>query len=214
MPSLPAGYLAPSPASGRYPQPETRAVGLRRRRINAGTEIWRIDATKPATWEWEGFAEPRYRFDPASGAFRTRYASATLVGAFRERYRATGLMIPADHANHHQARLVAARHLRVLDLRTEKNLDALEVDDQISTGQHADVWETCHRLADAARRWWSDLDAIVYRSRTTPQTSANFAFFADDAFNIQSSELADRADILTDLVLRNGFTIGWDIGGA
>jgi hypothetical protein len=32
---------------------------------------------------------------------------------------------------HRLVRLVAARHLRVLNLRTEKNLDALEVDDQI-----------------------------------------------------------------------------------
>jgi hypothetical protein len=63
---------------------------------------------------------------------------------------------------------VSARNLRVLDLRTEKNLDVLRVDDQISTGQHADVWATCHRLVDAARRWWIDIDAIVYRSRTTP----------------------------------------------
>jgi hypothetical protein len=63
------------------------------------------------------------------------------VGAFRERYRATGLVIPADHAAHHLVRLVARRHLRVLDLRTERNLDVLRVDDQISTGQHPDVWE-------------------------------------------------------------------------
>lgn len=204
MPDLPAGYLTPLP--------EARPVGLRRRRITVGTEIWRVDATEPADWAWDGFPEPRYRFDPASGAFRTRYAGATLAGAFRERYRATGLVIPADHATHHLVRLVAARHLRVLDLRTEKNLDALAVDDQISTGQHADVWDTCQRLADAARRWWNDLDAIVYRSRTTPETSANFAFFSHDAFDIQSWVLADQIDILTDLVLRNGFTIGWAVG--
>ena len=206
MPDLPAGY--------RRPLPEARPTGLRRRRITAGTEIWRGDATDPADWTWVGFPEPRYRFDPASGAFRTRYAGTTLVGAFRERYRATGLVIPVDHANHHLVRLVAARHLRVLDLRTEKNLDALQVDDQISTGQHPDVWDTCHRLADAVRRWWTDLDAIVYRSRTTPESSANLAFFADDGFDIQSWLLADRRDILTDLVLSNGFTIGWDFADA
>lgn len=203
MPDLPAGYLALLPLA--------RPVGLRRRRITAGTEIWRIDTTAPAAWTWDGFPEPRYRFDPASGAFRTRYAGMTLLGAFRERYRATGLVLPADHTAHHLIRLVASRHLRVLDLRTEKNLDALRVDDQISTGQHAaGVWETCHQLADAVKRWWSDLDAIVYRSRTTPQTSANFAFFANDAFDMQSWPLAERTDTLTDLVLHNGFTIGWE----
>ncbi|BCQ10610.1 hypothetical protein JMUB5695_04068 [Mycobacterium heckeshornense] len=206
MPELPAGYRAPLPAA--------RPVGLRRRRVSAGTELWRVDATVPAGWTWQGFPEARFRFDPESGSFRTRYAAASLVGAFRERYRPTGLVIPADHAAHHVVRLVAVRHLRVLDLRTEANLDALGVDDQISTGQHPDVWDTCHRLADAVKRWWSDLDAIVYRPRTTPETSANFAFFALDAFSPESWPLAERADVLTDLVLRQGFTVGWHIDSA
>jgi hypothetical protein len=75
------------------------------------------------------------------------------------------------------------------------------------------VWDTCRRLADAVRRWWTDVDAIVYRSRTTtPETSANFAFFVDDGFDVESRALADRTDVPTDLVLHNGFTIGWDIG--
>jgi hypothetical protein len=202
VPDLAAGY--------RAPPPHQRPTGLRRRRVDAGTAIFRIDATAPAQWTWTGFAQPRYRFDPESGAFRTRYAAGTLSGAFRERYRATGLVIPADHAGHHLVRLVAARHLRVLDLRTERNLDALGVDDQISTGQHPQVWQTCHRLADAVRRWWSELDALVYRSRTTPAASVNFAVFAADAFTIESWTLDERTDVLTDLVLGHGFTVGWD----
>ena len=209
MPDLPAGYRAPLPAD--------RPVGLRRRRAEVGTELWRADATAPAEWTWTGFPTPRYRFDPESGAFRTRYAASTVVGAFRERYRPTGRVLPTDHAVHHLVRLVATRHLRVLDLRTEANLDVLCVDDQISTGQHPEVWDTCHRLADAVRRWWTEpdaLDALVYRPRTTPETSVNYAFFALDAFSTESWRLAERTDILTDLILRHGFTVGWDIGGA
>lgn len=205
MPDLSPGYLAPLP--------EARPTGLRRRSLDAGVEAWRVDATEPGEWSWAGFPEPRFRFDPASGAFRTRYAGRTVLGAFRERYRMTGLMISADHAAHRVVRLVAARRLRVLDLRTEKNLDALGVDDQISTGQHAQVWRTCHELADAAKRWWNDLDAIVYRSRTTPEMSVNIAFFSSDAFTVESRAIADRVDLLTELVLRDGFTVGWDIGG-
>jgi RES domain-containing protein len=181
--------------------------------VRAGTELWRVEGSDPSEWTWDGFREPRYRFDPASGAFRTRYASARLIGAFRERYRVTGSVVPADHAGHRLIRLVAARSLRVLDLRTERNLDALEVDDQISTGQHDAVWDTCQHLADAARRWWPDLDAIVYRSRTTPTTSTNYAFFGTDGFIHESWQLADRVDVLVDLVLRQGFTVDWDIGG-
>jgi hypothetical protein len=56
VPELPAGYLAPFA--------DDRPVGLRRRSIPAGSEIWRVDATRPADWDWSGFPEPRYRFDP------------------------------------------------------------------------------------------------------------------------------------------------------
>jgi hypothetical protein len=207
VPELPAGY--------RAPLPDIRPVGLRRRRVDAGTELWRVEAIPPTEWAWDGFPTPRYRFDPESGTFRTRYAASTFTGAFRERYRASGLVIPADHATHHLVRLVATRHLRVLDLRTEANLDILGVDDQISTGQHPDVWDTCHRLADAVHRWWSEpdaLDALVYRPRTTPETSINYAFFALDAFSTDWWPLAQRVDIITQLVLHQGFTVSWDIG--
>ena len=204
MPELPAGYVGPFP--------QERPTGLRRRSIPAGTEMWRVDATPPSKWDWGGFPEPRYRFDPQSGAFRTRYAGATLVGAFRERYRSTGLVIPADHRKHHLVRLVSSRNLRVLDLRTEKNLDALKVDDQISTGQHDAVWAACHLLADAVRRWWSDVDAIVYRSRTTPESSVNYAFFGADGFDVKAWPLGERIDVLTGLVLHESFTVNWDFG--
>jgi RES domain len=176
--------------------------------------MWRVEATHPLEWTWGGFAEPRFRFDPASGKFRTRYAATRLVGAFRERYRGTGLVVPADHAGQYLIRLVTTRSLRVLDLRTERNLDALDVDDQINTGQHEAVWGSCHHLADAARAWWSDLDAIVYRSRTTPSSSANYAFFGADGFSHQAWPLAERTDVLIDLLLREGFTVDWDIGTA
>jgi hypothetical protein len=203
VPELPAGYLAPLPAH--------RPVGLRRRRLDAGTELWRIDASVPAAWDWHGFPVPRHRFDPASGGFRVRYAGRSLVGAAREKYRNSGLFVPADHATHQLVRLVAARPLRMFDLRVEQNLDVLGVDDQISTGYHQAVWDTCHHLSDAARAWWEDLDAIVYRSRTTPATSSNVAFFATDAFHIESWTLADRTDVLAELVLRHGFTVDWDL---
>ncbi|MBO0676169.1 RES domain-containing protein [Mycolicibacterium sp. S2-37] len=205
MPELLAGYLQPLPAG--------RPAGLRSRTVRPGTTMWRIESSVPDDWDWRGFPQPRYRFDPQTGAFRTRYAGADLVGAFRERYRGTGLVIPGDHAEHHLIEMVTDRPMRVLDLRTERNLDALDVDDQISTGQHDAVWDTCQRLADRCRLWWPDLDAIVYRSRTTPQQSTNYAFFAHDHFRIRAWRLADRLDALTELVLRHGFTVDWPLNG-
>lgn len=203
MPDLLPGY--------HRPLPTTRPTGLRSRTVKPGTTMWRIEAAAPGDWEWHGFPQPRYRFDPPSGAFRTRYAGADVVGAFRERYRATGLVIPTDHADQYLIEMITRRPMRVLDLRTERNLDALDVDDQISTGQHDAVWDTCQRLADAARGWWPDLAAIVYRSRTTPQQSANYAFFARHHFRTRVWPLAKRTDVLTDLVLRQSFTVSWPL---
>lgn len=203
MPELAPGY--------RRPPPALRPVGLRRRSVAAGTQLWRVEAAPFTDWSWTGFASPRHRFDPASGTFRTRYAGRLLTGAFRERYRGTGLVIPADHTDHHLIRLTTTRPLRVLDLRTERNLDLLQVDDQISTGQHPAVWHSCQLLADAVRQWWPDLDGIVYRSRTTPESSLNVAFFGPEAFTATSWTLAARPDVLGGLVLRHGFTVGWEL---
>lgn len=203
MPELAGGF--------RRPPPLKRPRGLASRAVRAGTELWRVEAATPSDWEWDGFPEPRFRFDPASGGFRTRYAATACAGAFRERYRDAGQLIPADHASHFLVRLVADRALRVLDLRTQRNLDALEIDDQINTGQHEQVWTWCHQLADATQRWWPDLDAIVYRSRTTPETSTNYAFFSHDAFTTEWWTLADRTDILVDLILRHDFTVNWTL---
>lgn len=205
MPDLLTGYLDPPP--------QHRPVGLRRRRIVAGTELWRIDASAPDDWRWDGYPEPRHRFDPASGTFRVRYAGRSIAGAARERYLVTGLYVPGDHAQHHLVRLVPDRDLRVLDLRSERNLDALGVDDQISTGQHPAVLDTCHLLADRVGTWWGDLDALVYRARTTPATSISVAFFATDAFTVEAWQLAERVDVLTDLTLRHGFALGWTLPG-
>jgi RES domain len=203
VPDLLSGYLNPFPAR--------RPIGLRRSRLQPGTQLWRIDDLPPGSWVWDGFPTPRSRFDPPSGGFRVRYAGRSLVGAARERYRGTGFFIPADHARHYLVQLVATRPLRTFDLRVQQNLDVLGVDDQISTGQHPAVWDTCHRLADAVRIWWDDLDALVYRSRTTPETSVNVAFFAKDAFRARSWALADRADVVAGLVLNYGFTADWDV---
>ena len=189
---------------------EGRPAGLRRRTIAAGTQWWRIDREDASEWDWSGFPQPRNRFDPRSGSFRTRYAAATLHGAARERYYATGRYIPADHAGEHLVHLEAARPLRVLDLRTEANLDALGVDDRISTGRETEILEACHRLADSCRAWWDEIEGVVYRSRTTPESSVNLAFFDSSKFRITSRQLKSCGNELDDLVLRQEFTVGFD----
>jgi len=192
------------------PYPVDRPAGLRRRSLPAGTELWRIDGTDPAAWAWDGFAAPRYRFDSATGAFRTRYVGQSIHGAARERYLDSGLLIPVDHDEHLLVRLTTTRLFRVLDLRTEANLDALDVDDHISTSHEHAVWQGCQRLADAARAWWPDLDGIVYRSRTTPATSANVAIWSTDGLDVEAQQLRSCTAELDDLVLHHHFTVDFD----
>jgi hypothetical protein len=185
-----------------------RPAGLRRRSLPAGTGLWRIDATEPDQWDWDGFPTPLFRFDPASGAFRSRYASTSIDGAAREWYLDTGRLIPADHAGHYLVRLTVTRPLKVLDLRTQANLDALDIDDRINASHEEQVWDACHRLADAVRGWWDDHDGIVYRSRTAPQTSHNIALFSLGGLTVEDSRPLDACvDELDNLVLQAGFTI-------
>lgn len=148
-----------------------------------------------------------HRFDPASGVFRTRYGGTSVPGAARERYLDTGRVIPLDHADHHLLHLVATRPLRVLDLRTQANLDVLHVDDRINTSHDEVVWDACHHLADSVRGWWTELDGILFRSRTTPQMSVNLAFFGVDGVSIDARPLHSCDDELDDLILRHQLTI-------
>ncbi|MDQ1494186.1 MAG: hypothetical protein QOG69_669, partial [Actinomycetota bacterium] len=72
------------------------------------------------------------------------------------------------------------------------------------------VWDACHRLADALRSWWPDLDGIVCRSRTTPATSYNVAFFSTDGLDTAAQPLAACGTELDDLVLHHHFTVDFD----
>jgi len=152
---------------------ETRPTGLR---LVTRSHAWyRLDAQRPRDWRWRGFPEPQHRFDPASGANRVRYAADSLRAAMRERFDAEGRVVSAAHLDLRVVELTG--RVSALDLRQERVLDALGLDDQISTSRAPGVWAACHVLTDRLQSWYGDrLDGIVYRSRTTPQRSANLAF--------------------------------------
>jgi hypothetical protein len=135
-----------------------------------------------------------------------RYAARSDEGAARDRYRDSGSLIPADHATHSFVTLTG--RIRVLDLRQERVLDALLLDDQISTSRSDPWWDAAHRLTDAVQQWWGDyVQGIVYRSRTTPETSTNLAFFRHAPLHGTSAPLATRPDLLDRLVLTRGFAV-------
>ena len=136
-------------------------------------------------------------------------AARSVQGAARERYLDTGQLIPSDHRQHRLILLATQRTFRVLDLRSEATLDALGLDDRINTSHDPIVWDACHRLVEAAREWWSDLDGIMYRSRTTPALGER-RLLSLDGLQSTSRPLHRCITELDDLVLRHRFTIGFD----
>ena len=109
----------------------------------------------------------------------------------RERYRgAPGLLIPADHENHQLIRLTTSRRFRVVDLRTEANLDALDADDRISTSHEPKVWDACHRLAGPRSEAGGPISmASSIEAGRHPATSSNVAFFSSAGFVIKGDVL-------------------------
>ena len=164
MPELLSGYLNPFPTR--------RPVGLRRRHLGAGTELWRIDADAPVNRDW-GASLSR-----AIGSIRHRGISghATPVATWRAPPASgTG---PAGSSSPPTALVTISCNsspceiLRAFDLRVQHNLDVLDLDDQMSTGQHPKVWDTCHRLVDATRIWWDDLHAASIASARSLRTAS------------------------------------------
>jgi hypothetical protein len=171
---------------------------------------YRIDTEQPRLWSWDAYPRPRNRFDSAAGAFRIRYAGDAPRVAMRERFDESKRVIRADQLALQLAELTGP--VRVVDLRRDQTLDALGLDDQISTSRARDVWPACHRLADLVHDWFGDrCDGIVYRSRTTPERSANLAFFAHAALRAGGlGALADNPQLLLECTVADGFQImGW-----
>lgn len=174
---------------------------------------FRFDTRAPAGWDWTPFPAPRHRFDSISGRHRLRYAASTVEGAARERFDATGRIVSLDDGSQWVIELSGT--LQVIDLRLDDTLDALGLDDRVDTGRltldRADgdgMLDTCGTLTDRLVTWFGeDLHGIVYRSRTTPQRSANLAFSATAPLVIESTtrlrQLTD--DQLATLVLLHGF---------
>jgi hypothetical protein len=190
--------------------PHRRPAGLRRPPAVEVT-LTRIDASDPATWSWDAFPQPYHRFDPLSGYFRVRYAGWTPRAALRERFPER--RIPEGDAD---LRLVTLRgRVRMLDLMSETVLDALGLDDRISTGclpqvrtrERPDPFlDACGRLTDLVAGWWDDVHAIRYRSRTTP-SQTNVAFWQHADLEPVAVPLADATDVLVRAVIGDGFSV-------
>ncbi len=104
-----------------------------------------------------------------------------------------------------------------LNLAAQANLDALGLDDRVSTGRidvgrRADpdpLLETCGRLADAVYDWWNGHPPpLVYRTRTAPGQGRSIAFMQSACGRVVTAgRLRDATALHVHLVLRAGFTV-------
>lgn len=167
----------------------------------------------PSRWDWDPHRQPIGRFDPLTGRFRVRYAANRAAVAARERFSARTLT-EADG----ELWLVALTGFpSALHLTRQANLDALDLDDRVSTGRLGGtartdpdpLLETCGALADALFDWWAGRPPpLVYRSRTMPEAGRNLAFGAWAAPRVLGAGRLRTARALhVHLVLRGGFTV-------
>jgi hypothetical protein len=188
--------------------PAGRPPGLRLTTLHRSW--YRLDEQSPAEWSWSPFPAPRSRFDSATGAFRVRYAGDGMRVAMRERFDKAERSISARDLRLHLVELTGP--LQVIDLRRDRTLDAFGLDDQVSTSRAPGVWQACQQLADQVVAWFGErCHGIVYRSRTTPQRSANLAFFAHAPLTARDlGVLREQDALLAACALGEGFTIqGW-----
>jgi hypothetical protein len=192
-----------------------RPLGLR---LDAPAKTWwRIDTAHPRDWAWAAYPQPKGRFDPLSGRFRVRYAANRPVVAARERFVAKTLTETDG-----ELWLVELTDFpRSLHLTRQANLDALGLDDRVSTGRidiagrrdPDPLLATCGQLADAVYDWWSGRPPpLVYRSRTAPSVGRSIAFTeAASPRVVRARRLAEATALHTHLVLQAGFTVpsGW-----
>jgi hypothetical protein len=141
---------------------------------------------------------------------RVRYAGDAPRVAMRERCDASERIVRAADLDLHLVELIG--RLQVLDLRRDRILDALGLDDQISTSRAPGVWAAAQRLVDLVHAWFGErCHGIVYRSRTTPQRSANLAFFHHAPLeSTDRGTLRAQDALLASCVLSDGFAVqGW-----
>jgi len=185
-----------------------RPKGLR---LSTTRHAWyRIDWQSPSRWNWTPHPIPLSRFDSAAGARRLRYAGDASRVAMRERFDTAPRKIRPADLDLHLIELTGS--VEVLDLRRNQTLDALGLDDQINTGRAAGVWSACQQLSDRVHDWFGTrCHGVVYRSRTTPQSSANLAFFAHAPLTPRDlGTLREQEALLASAVVSDGFSIqGW-----
>jgi hypothetical protein len=93
---------------------------------------------------YRAYPEPLHRFDAPAGEYAVVYANDSEVGVFAEVYVDRGRRLGMEDARRHLVRILPGRPLRLVDLRADDTLAAVDLDARISVG---DDYEACQEWA-------------------------------------------------------------------
>lgn len=144
------------------------------------------------------YPSARYRFDAPAGEYAVVYANDSEVGVFAEVYVDRGRRLGTEDARRHLVRITPDRPLRLVDLRADGTLTALDLDARISTG---DDYEVCQEWALAFYERWSEVSGICYAARNAGLTTRNVALFADRCASALTLTSLGRLEDLEQIVL-------------
>lgn len=196
-----------TPADSEFPT--ARPAGLEV--VSFGATWWRIDLDHPDDWSWDPPPCAQERFDPRTCRFRVRYAASSRVAAARECF--PDRCLQAEHGDQWLVRLEGT--VDMLDLTDVATLDALGLDDRISTGRLDDtdggddpLLIRAQALADAVWDWWDgEPPALLYRNQSTP-TARSLAFHADVTWSrVTACRLRSARGLLQELTAQHRFVV-------
>jgi hypothetical protein len=143
------------------------------------------------------YPSPIYRFDAPAGEYAVIYANDSEVGVFAEVYVDRGRRLGMEDARRHLVGILPERPLRLVDLRAEGTLAALDLDARISVG---DDYEACQEWGLAFYERWSEVSGICYAARNAGLTTRNVALFDRCASALTLTSLG-RLEDLEEIVL-------------
>jgi hypothetical protein len=147
---------------------------------------------------YRAYPSPIYRFDAPAGEYAVIYANDSEVGVFAEVYVDRGRRLGMEDARRHLVRILPGRPLRLVDLRADDTLAALDLDARISVG---DDYGACQEWALAFYERWSEVSGVCYAARNAGPTTRNVALFADRCASALTPTSLGRLEDLEEIVL-------------
>jgi hypothetical protein len=159
-------------------------------------QLWRIQRSPEP--DHKRYPSPRHRFDAAGGRYAAIYTNDDKVGTLGEVYVDRGRRLGRQEGKRHLVRITATSALRLVDLRSDETLSALDLDARISTGED---YEACQKWALALYEALPDIAGLRYAPRKAGEGCSNVVLFAERCAASLEYWAEGRLEELEDVVL-------------